>query len=473
MPTIADAIIKGTLSDVIKEARANEHLNFIDEYGYTPLIETCIMDDIEKARAILECKPDINFPDLIGHTALHWAVDNNNLALCELLLKHGANANAYSVAGMPVLVKPLLREQNELKNLLIQHGAKLLFANDFINAKMLGHRFELKGYVDILNASDQFVEISLEGFILEFTLEALRKSIVDFRYNFAARQWEKEFVKLRTIMGALTRASMLTRLQHYNVDFEKHMDKITPMIEEDPLIIPVAQEGHAMTIIRAGNILAICDRATYEHQDPADTHNKVKIYYMNKPWKLTAKYVSELIYVRQIMMVFQKMLPVNLGLQEIGDMPLHAQIAGNCSWANIEACIPTLFYMLCMNDPHKSGERIQKDKAEAMELFHDWQAWDRDRSLDYFINNFSQADAKRRATIAEILCAVLFEACTASNKDDHDRIKKIVPVLKTKGLEYITESYIQAYVREQPTEAGENFVKMLKIGADVFDDISF
>ena len=468
MTTIADAIIKGTLSDVIREARTNEHLNFIDEYGYTPLIETCIMDDLEKAKAILEFKPDVNFPDLIGHTALHWAVDNHNIEICELLLKHGADANAYSISGMPVLVKPLLREQKELKKLLIHYGAKLIFAQDFINAKMLGHRFELKGYIDILNAKEEFVEISLEGFILEFTLEALRKSIVDFRYNFAARQWEREFVKLRTIMGALIRASKLIRLQHYNVDHKKHWDKITPWIEDDPLIIPVAQEGHALTVIRAGNLLAICDRATYEHQDP--TEDKVKIYYMNKPWKLTAEYVSELIYERQIMAVFQKMLPVNLGLQEIGSMPLDAQIAGNCSWANIEACIPTLFHMLCMNDPGKSGERLLKDKNEAMELYRDWQVWDRDRSLDYFIQNFSQADKKRRATIAEILCAVLFESCSADNKDDHERIKKIVPIIKTKGLEYIPNSYITAYSHQLKTDPGENFRKMLKIGADVFDD---
>lgn len=468
MTTIADAIIKGTLFDVIREARANEHLNFIDEYGYTPLIETCIMDDIEKAKAILECKPDINFPDLMGHTALHWAVDNHNLELCQLLLRHGADTNAYSISGMSVLVKPLLREQKELKQLLLDYGAKIIFAQDFINAKMLGHRFELKGYVDILNAKEEFVEISLEGFILEFTLEALRKSIVDFRYNFAARQWEREFVKLRTIMGALTRASKLIRLQHYNIDHKKHMDKITPWIEEDPLIIPVAQEGHALTLIRAGNLLAICDRATYEHQDPSE--NKVKIYYMNKPWKLTAEYVSELIYVRQIMAVFQKMLPVNLGLQEIGSMPLHAQIAGNCSWANIEACIPTLFYMLCMNNPGKSGERLLKDKNEAMALYYDWQAWDRDRSLNYFIQNFSQADEKRRATIAEILCAVLFESLSADKKEDHARIKKIVSIIKTRGLEYIPNSYITAYSHKQKTDLGENFRRMLKIGADAFDD---
>lgn len=468
MTTIADAIIKGTLADVIRVAGTNEHLNFIDEYGYTPLIETCIMDDIEKAKAILDCHPDVNFPDLIGYTALHWAIDNHNLPLCELLLKNGANPNAYTISGMPVLVKPLLRDQQELKNLLIQNGASLRFANDFINAKMLGHRFELKGYVDVINAKGEFTEISLEGFILEFTLEALRKSIVDYRYNFAARHWEREFIKLRTIMGALFRASKLIRLQHYNIDHKKHMDKIMPWIEEDPLIIPVAQEGHAMTLIRAGNLLAICDRATYPDQDPNE--DKVKIYYMNKPWKLTVEYVAELIYVRQIMVVFYKSLPVNLGLQEIGSIPLHAQISGNCSWANIEACIPTLFHMLSMNDPGKSGERLIKDKMEAMHLFHDWQMWDCERSLDYFIQSFEEADKKRRATIAEILCAVLFEACSPENKEDEARIKKIVPILNKKDLKYIANSYIHAFCLHQNTVKGENFRKMLRMGADVFDE---
>ena len=472
MTTLADAIIKGSVSDVIKIARTNDHLNFIDEYGYTPLIETCIMDDIEKTKVILECKPDLQFPDLIGHSALHWAVDNNNIPLCKLLLDHGANPNAYTIAGMPVLVRPLLRDQKELKELLIQYGAKLIFANDFINAKMLGHRFELKGYVDIVNADGKFVEISLEGFILEFTIEALRKSLVDFRNNFAARQWEREFVKLRTIMGALTRSSRLTRFQHYNIDYKKHMDHITPWIEEDPLIIPVAQEGHAMTLVRAGNILAICDRAMHPHQAITNTEveNKVKIYYMNKPWKLSPKMVSELIYVRQEMAAFHHSLHANLGLQEIGSMPFRAQIAGNCSWANIEACIPTLFYMLCMNNPGKSGEQLLKDKTEAMELFHDWEKWDQQRSLDYFILSFKEADQIRKKAIAEILCAVLFESCSAEKKEDHPLIKKIVPILKTKGLEYISESYMTAYYRHQKTESGENFRRMMRLGADVFED---
>lgn len=464
---IADAIIDGSVADVMREARANTHLDFVDQYGYTPLIEACIVDDIEKAKALLTFKLDVNLPDLVGNTALHWAVDNHHIALCELLLKQGADANAFSTAGMPVLVKPLLRNQIELKNLLIHHGAKLTFAHDFINAKMLGHRFELTGYVDIINAKNQFIEIALEGFILEFTLAALRKSLSDYRANFSARKWQKQFHVVSLILGALQRASQLVRFQHYQIDYQKHMEKMTPLMEADPLIIPVAQEGHALALIRAGNLLAMCDRATYE--DQSDDEDRIKIFYMNKPWKLTPEFIAELIYVKQHMPLFRKMLPVNLGLQEIATMPLHAQITGNCSWANIEACIPTLFYMTCMNDHGKTGEKLRKEKQIAMHLFHDWETWDQTRSLDYFIENFATADAKRKATIAEILCAVLFQACSASNKEDEMRIKKIVPILKTKGLEYIAESYLSAYWQQQKTPMGDNFKKMLKMGSDVFD----
>ena len=121
------------------------------------------------------------------------------------------------------------------------------------------------------------------------------------------------------------------------------------------------------------------------------------------------------------------------------------------------------------NDFEKSGERLQKDKIEAMRLFQDWERWDQDRTLDYFIQNFMIAEPARRATIAEILCAVLFESCSATRKSDHERIKKIVPLIKRKELNYIPESYLKAYHHEQKTAAGENFLKMLKMGQDVFE----
>lgn len=468
MTTIANAIIYGTVSDVAREAKANEHLNFIDEYGYTPLIETCIVDDIEKAQALLKFHPDVNFPDLVGHTPLHWACDNHNIPLAKLLLELGANPNAYSLAGMPILVNPLLRQQADLKHLLISHGAKLSFAYDFINAKMLGHRFELQGYVDILNADESYVEIALEGFILEFTLDTLRKSLKDFRENFSARPWAYYFSRLQLAIDALSRASVLVRFQHYNVDYKTHMNKLIPLMSQDPLIIPVAQEGHALTLVRLGNLLAVCDRAKQDEHD--DEQDKVKIYYMNKPWKLTPEYIAELMYVRQHMAAFHKMLPVNLGLHEIARMPLRPQIAGNCSWANIEASLPTLFFMVALNASSQSGDELIKDKNEAMAIFKDWQRWDQDRSLDYFVKNVQYADKKRQATIIEIVCAVLFEACSPDKPEDRKRIEKLVPIIKTPGFEYIAQSYLKTYLQTKKTKWGTDFQRMLKIGGDVFEE---
>ena len=72
--------------------------------------------------------------------------------------------------------------------------------------------------------------------------------------------------------------------------------------------------------------------------------------------------------------------------------------------------------------------------------------------------------------LAEILTAVLFESCIASNFSDRERINKIVPIITTKGFDYIPNSYLNAYFHVQKTLPGENFKKMLKLGGDVFGD---
>ncbi len=82
---------------------------------------------------------------MTGQTALHWAVNNDNVEISRLLLQFGADPNAYSDNGQPVLFYPLLRHHQELIKLLSDKGANREFAQDYIQAKLLGHRFELKG----------------------------------------------------------------------------------------------------------------------------------------------------------------------------------------------------------------------------------------------------------------------------------------------------------------------------------------
>ena len=181
--SIAKTIIHGSVADVAKELASTATLDEVDEYGYTPLIQTAIVSDVAKTELLLNAGADPNFTDLTGRTALHWAADNNNLELASALLEKGANANAYTRAGQPTLVMPLLKEYEALKKLLYQHGAKLSFAQDFINAKLLGHVFSLTGRVDIVDSDDVFTEVEFEGFYLEFSLALVHTSFSDFKNN--------------------------------------------------------------------------------------------------------------------------------------------------------------------------------------------------------------------------------------------------------------------------------------------------
>mgnify|MGYP003530238053 FL=1 len=175
--TFANEILFGTLQGVERFIQLGADIEEIDEYGFSPLTEASIANKIDVVALLLEYGVDINQADTTGRTALHWAADNHNLPLCELLLANKADANAYTLAGQTVLVYPLLRQQIELKKLLYRYGAELNFAQDFIQVKLLGHRYELAGQVDILNAAGRFIEIDYEGFFFFFSLVVLLNSL--------------------------------------------------------------------------------------------------------------------------------------------------------------------------------------------------------------------------------------------------------------------------------------------------------
>ena len=87
--SLAKTIIYGTEKDLLSAVNNIENLNEIDEYGYTPLTQAAIVDSVSKAKILLEArlgnKIDVNFQDLTGRTALHWAADNNNYNFFALL----------------------------------------------------------------------------------------------------------------------------------------------------------------------------------------------------------------------------------------------------------------------------------------------------------------------------------------------------------------------------------------------------
>ena len=115
--SITEEILKQNKEKVFSLIESGQPVNEIDIHGFTPLIEAAIVNEFDIAKKLIEYGADVKMPDLTGGTALHWAVENNNLPLCQLLLNEGADPNAYSRSGQPILAQPLLRRQQNLKEL--------------------------------------------------------------------------------------------------------------------------------------------------------------------------------------------------------------------------------------------------------------------------------------------------------------------------------------------------------------------
>jgi hypothetical protein len=439
--TLAKQIIFGSLNNVANFIQQGAELNVIDEYGYTPLIQTAIVDSVPKARLILEAGADINFTDLTGRTALHWAVDNNNIELSELLLKNDANPNAFTRASQPVLVMPLLRNQNAIKQLLYKYGADLNFAQDFINAKLLGHRFELEGRVDIVDNMGTFNEIEFEGFYLEFSLAIVAESLIDFRNNFGGKHLRNYFPKLQTIIYSLHNAAELIKYQHYLIDISDHEKKINILLDTSPLVIPVAYDGHAIAFIKYRDWFIRCDRGAYGRD-----HGTIIFYKIGQPHTLTKKLIKSLIYQRQEKQFIDEGLIQMLDLEPIGELPLPVQISGNCAWANVEAVVPTIMFILLSEEQRaKSNVTIEEYKRRAFYFYEEWLEWDKNRALYFCINSFYQSNPARKASKAATLAAILFQQCQYTKPTDREKSEKMLPILTNPEYSYILKSYFKVF----------------------------
>jgi Ankyrin repeats (many copies) len=451
--TIAYDIIRRRMPDFDFYLRQGESLDDIDEYGFTPLIECAITRQPKIAEQLLSRGVNVNKPDVTGRTPLHWAVDNNDLDLVRLLLKHGANVNAYTSAGLSILVYPVLREQDNLKQLLYSQGAKLDFALDFINGKLLGHRYELKGYVDIVNGQGEFIELDYEGFILEFTVAVIRDSLRRFTSSYSTRHLRGYFPLLYTVMDAFAVAAKLLKLQQYPHLNDDHLAQIKQLMKSLMLILPAASLGHAFSFIRYHNLWAKIDRGENSLRE-----GSVNIYRITRPQAITVNFLQEFLYKKQDRAYFHEVVNQKLGLVPLLRLPISSQITGNCSWANVQAVVPVA---IAMQQLVTMG--VEKfDPSIALGLFDFWVEWDKDRALDECIHRFYLANPTRKASFAAMLGAVLFQACDYS-KDAHiERAEKILTILTLPDYYYVLQSYLDAYCIKRLTRRGNNLLKLLE-----------
>ncbi len=448
--TIANDIIRGRIPDFDAYLREGESLDDIDEYGFTPLIETAITRQPAIAELLIRRGVEINKPDVTGRTALHWTVDNNDLELSRLLLEHGANANAYTRAGASVLVYPVLRGQDKMKQLLYQHHAKLNFALDFIVGKLIGHRFSLQGDVDILNAEGEFVELDYEGFILEFTVAVIQDSLRRFTSSYSTRHLRHHFPYLHAIMDAIQIAEELLQLQHH-VDFSHvDIDRVNRLIQSPMLILPAASRGHAMCFVRFHELWAKIDRG-----ENALKEGSVNIYRISKPQAFTSDFIREFLYKKQSRDYFHEQINDELGLIHLSRMPIPPQISGNCSWANIQSVV-SVGYAL---------QQIEFTSQflfdEPLQLYNAWVEWDQDRALDECIQQFYSANPLRKASLASMLGGILFQTCDDRSAHHLVRAEKILTILTLPDYYYILKSYLDIYCIKRLTRKGNNLLKLL------------
>lgn len=454
MPTLADAIIEKNIHAVRDALRYGAEINVIDEYGFTPLIEAIIADDVEITQLILNHGAAVNLKDMLGTSPLHWAVENSNFEISKMLLDKGADPNAYNLSGQPLLTMPVLREQEKIKNILIKKGADLEFARDFINTKMLGHLFELVGIASIVSPDHQFVEVDFEGFLPEVTLAMIAESLQQFKNHFAARRLRQYAALSYRLIDTMARAAELIRYQQYNFDRSSVQHIIEQHIATDPLIIPVSYEGHAITFIRYREWLVKCDRRVESR-----LYDNVVIYRIGRFARFNSKYIQQLMYEQQSFYSINEKLPEYLDLQPITEIKVPAQISGNCSWANVEACIPAIFFILLWDG---DGANHTALKTQALHYFEEWREWNKDRALQFCVQRFESNSQLRRACHAEILSAILFQCCTSNTSRDNERAERIISVLKNSECAYVLKNYARSYAFEDTGFEGQRFMRLLQ-----------
>jgi hypothetical protein len=448
--SIAHDIISHRMPDFEGYIRAGETLDDIDEYGFTPLIESIITRQFDIAEELIKRRVDINKEDVCSRTPLHWAIDNDSLEFARLLLAHGANPNAYTRNGLSVLVYPILRGNDNLKNLLYHYGAKLDFALDFINAKLIGHRFELKGDVDIVNAMGEFIELDYEGFILEFTVAVVKDALRRFTSSYSTKHLREYFPFLHIVMDAFSDAAELLQFQHVPKFGAFERSHINEILSRPMLILPAASRGHALGFVRFHQWWVKIDRGENSLKE-----GTVNLYKITRPEQLTAAFIEEFLYKKQNRRYFHQIINQQLGLVPMAQMAVSPQTVGNCSWANIQAIVPAA-YALQAADPIAAF-----NSEQPLTLYDEWVEWDKDRALDECIQRFYIATPARKASIAAILAGILFQTCDHSVLHHVIRAEKILNILNQPEYAYILGSYLEEYCIKRLTFRGNNLLKLL------------
>jgi len=92
-------------------------------FAGTRLIDAVKRGDANAVRTLIAQKVDVNAPDADGSTALHWAVQKDNVAMADLLIAAGANVKAKTRYNVTPLALACTNGDAKLVGRLLKAGA--------------------------------------------------------------------------------------------------------------------------------------------------------------------------------------------------------------------------------------------------------------------------------------------------------------------------------------------------------------
>jgi len=454
--SLSETIIYDTDENAMLAVQGNQELNEIDRFGLCPLIQAVICRKIKTLHALVAAGANLEQGDFINRTALQWAADRDEMEMCFFLLEAGANPNHYSADGQPILVNPILREQLDLVELFLKYHANYKFAQDFISAKLLGHRFELIGEADIVSPKGEFIPLSFEGFNLEFTTGLIRRSLHNFLNSIPGHKFAEFDGKLQTVMQALKNAAHLT-------EFGRHKDRspfqpaIDAILENELLLLPVGYRGHAITFIKYRNLWAKCDRGV------EDIVSTVLVSEIGNPYTANRELFTRILYEHKTEEFIRNEIPQQLLLKTLITLPTRHQVSGNCSWANVETSVPAMLYLLSYNPQlHTTARDLSLLQKNIYQFYNAWVEWDKDSALEEAIEDFESADATRQLSKAIILGGILIQRCNARYKQHVIWAKKILSILVQPNFIFILENYCKVFLKDTASKTGQRIKKLFK-----------
>lgn len=454
--SLAEIIIYNNDDEGVAAVMAGGDPNEYDRYGMRPLIQAVICRKFKTLQALLSVGADIEQGDFINRTALQWAVDRGEVEYCNYLLEAGANPNHYSADGQPILVNPILRQQLNLVELFIKHQANYQFAQDYISAKLLGHRFELTGEADIVSSDGKFIPLSFEGFNLEFSTGLIRRSLHNFLNSIPGKKFTAYDAKLQRVLHALKNAAQLT-------EYGRHKDKtpfgaaIDAMLDNDLILLPSAYQGHAITFVRYGDLWAKCDRGV------GKIANTVLVSEIGNPYMANKQLYKKILYEPKTEEFVRTIISKELALKTLIPLPSRHQLSGNCSWANVETSVPTMLYLLSYNPlVHIGLRQLTALQKEIYQFYNAWVEWDQDSALEEAIEDFEASDTVRRLSKAIILGGILVQRCDPKISSHIKRAKKILSILTQHEFSFILENYCKVFCGPRAGKTGLRLKKLFK-----------